>query len=102
MFGEKKTKKQSNKEKMAKVRAKGKAGEETFRLSRKDMGDKVERTPLKGDFKVRHEHLNGHKSTIYYEVKTGKTAKLSKRQETLKKKLGSRYKVHRIDEPWPF
>jgi hypothetical protein len=101
MFGEKKTEKQRNKEKMAEVRRKGKAGEETFRRSRKDLGDKVERTGKGHDFKVTHESwLTGKKSTKYVEVKTGKKAKTSKLQEATKKKMGKKYEVHRIDSPW--
>jgi hypothetical protein len=103
MFGgEKKSNKQRNKEKMADVRKKGKAGEETFRRSREDLGDKVERTGRGHDFKVTHESLlTGRKSTKYVEVKTGKKAKTSKLQKETKKKLGKKYEVHRVDHPWP-
>ena len=102
MFGEKKSKKQQNKEKMEMVRRKGKDGEKTFKLSREDLGDKVERTGRGSDFKVTHESWTGKKSTKYVEVKTGPKAKTSKLQEATKKKMGKKYEVHRIEHPWDF
>ena len=101
MFQVKKTKEQRNKEKMANVRRKGKAGENATR-EWKGLWGKVERTGRGHDFKYTTEHpITGKKKTKYLEVKTGKKAKQSKLQKATQKKVGRKYETVRVNENSP-
>lgn len=97
IFGGKKSKKQRNKEKMAYIRAKGKAAEDQFAVSQTLQGKKVERIKKGADFRVTTPHpLTGKViKTEIVEVKSGRS-KLSKLQKKTKKKK-SNYKVAHVE-----
>ena len=92
--------KQRNKEKMAEVRRKGKAGEERFKRQRELWGDKVKKTGKGHDGIVTKTNMvTGKKTKYYVEIKTGPKAKLSPLQKKTQKKMGDkRYKVIRMSK----
>lgn len=76
----------------------GKAAEDSYRMSSFLRGEEVERSPRGKDFIVRKRNLLTGKvqRTTHVEIKSSKTAPLSKLQKKTKKKK-SNYKVVRIN-----
>ncbi|HIH44179.1 MAG TPA: hypothetical protein HA257_03595 [Candidatus Methanoperedenaceae archaeon] len=98
IFGKKIPKKQIKKEVIDENRRKGKAGEDTYRLSAALRGVEVERTGRGHDFIERERDiLTGKvKKSTYVEVKSSSKAPLSEIQKKNKKKK-SNYKVERVE-----
>ncbi|MFH0714177.1 MAG: hypothetical protein V1847_00270 [Candidatus Diapherotrites archaeon] len=99
IFGNKKSKKQIKRDIIAENRAKGQVAERTYVMRAQMSGYEVERTGRGSDFRVRKRHpLTGR--VVYSglrEVKSSKSAPVSKLQQKTKKKK-SNYKVIR-EEP---
>jgi hypothetical protein len=95
------TKSQRKRETLANNRAKGKAAGEHFVLQHTLAGHEVVRTRRGHDYRVRKRNLFTGKviKSEVHEVKSSKTAPLSKLQKKTKKKK-SNYKVDRIDPPF--
>jgi hypothetical protein len=76
---------------------KGKLAENTFELQERAKGNDVRRVPHGRDYVVTHRDPFTRKyiKTTHDEVKSSPTAPLSDLQKTEKKRLGSRYRVHR-------
>lgn len=98
LYGNKIPKKKIKRDVIAENRRKGKAAEESYRMNAFLRGVKVERSPRGKDFIERQtDWLTGKvKRTTHVEVKSSKTAPLSKLQNKTKKKK-SNYKVIRIN-----
>lgn len=96
-----KGKKPSRTERIRENQRKGRAGEKWAAIQHQVQGDEVIRTGRGHDFKVRKKDIpfiGKTKRTIYLEVKTGPSAKLSPLQKIMKKKLKGRFRVHRQDD----
>jgi len=78
---------------------KGKMAENSFEFEQRVKGNDVRRDPHGRDFVVTHRDPRTGKylKTTHDEVKSSPTAPLSPLQKAEKKRLGSRYKVHRSD-----
>ena len=93
------SKKQRQKDKLSKIRSKGKAGEDQVQMNYMLQGYKMERTGRGHDFKAtRTNYFTGRTETKYVEVKTG-NAQLSPLQRKSKKKHKGHYVEERVD-PW--
>jgi hypothetical protein len=98
ILGRKIPKKQLKREVLQENRRRGKAAEQSFRMSAALRGEEVERAPHGRDFIVRKRNLFTGKiqRTTHVEVKSSRTAPLTKLQEKTKRKK-SNYKVVRIN-----
>jgi hypothetical protein len=78
----------------------GKFGEEIARIQiaiKEGAAAKITRTGRGHDYKSERPNIyTGEIETKYYEVKTGKYARLSKLQRQCKKELGDDYIEHRV------
>lgn len=76
---------------------KGKLAENSFEFQEKVKGNDVKRAPHGRDFIVTHRepYTGRYVKTTHDEIKSSQTAPLSPLQKAEKKRLGSRYKVHR-------
>ena len=75
----------------------GRVSENVFVTTERLKGNTVERTGHGHDFKVtKRDPISGKaKETKFYEVKSSKSARLSKLQKKKQKELGSKYVVYR-------
>jgi len=98
IFGRKIPKKQIKREVLAENRRRGKAAEESFLMGAAFRGEEVERSPRGRDYIVRKRNIfTGRvQRTTHVEVKSSRTAPLSKLQKRTKRKK-SNYKVVRIN-----
>jgi hypothetical protein len=98
ILGRKISKKRIKRDVLEENRRRGKAAEESFRMSAFLRGEEVERSPRGKDFIVRERDLfTGRvKRTTHVEIKSSKKAPLSKLQKKTKRKK-SNYKVVRIN-----
>jgi len=97
LFGEKKSKKERKRELLERNKAKGKAAEKQFEFWQRVWGNEVTRAPHGQDYIVKKRDIwTGKNKTIRVEIKSGKTAKLSKKQLETKKKHRN-YEEKRID-----
>jgi hypothetical protein len=71
--------------------------ENSFEFQERVKGNDVKRSPHGRDFIVteRDPLTRKYQKTTHYEVKSSPTAPLSDLQKSEKKRLGSRYRVHR-------
>jgi hypothetical protein len=76
---------------------KGKLAENNFEFQQRAMGNDVTRSPHGRDYIVTHRDpfTGKYRKTTHDEVKSSQTAPLSPYQKAEKKRLGSRYRVHR-------
>lgn len=97
IFDRKLSKKHRNRERIAEIRRKGRAGEDSFTMHATLSGYEVERTGRGSDFRIRKRDMFTGRVTEskLVEVKTGRS-KLSKLQQRTKRKK-SNYKVVRED-----
>jgi len=98
MFGRRISKKDLNREKMDEIRRKGKAGEDAVKMKYTFQGYEVEKTGRGSDIRIRRRDMfNGRVvQSKVIEVKTGKS-QLSKFQRKTKARMGSNYKVERVE-----
>ena len=98
IFGRKIPKEKIKRDVLQENRRRGKAAEDSFRMGAFLRGEEVERVPHGRDFIVRKRNwLTGKvERTTHVEIKSSKTAPLSKLQKKTKKKK-SNYKVVRIN-----
>lgn len=96
IMGKKYSKKQIKKEVLEENRRRGRAAEDSYRMSASLRGEEIERSPHGRDFIVRKRNpFTGRvERTIHVEIKSSSTAPLSKLQQKTKKKQ-SNYKVVR-------
>jgi len=75
----------------------GRLAESNFEFQQRMMGNDVRRDPYGRDFIVTHREpiTRRYIKTTHDEVKSSQTAPLSPFQEAEKKRIGSRYRVHR-------
>jgi len=82
----------------------GKAGEELGLIQiaiREGFGARISRTGIGHDYKSeRYNFYTGKSEDTYHEIKTGKHAQLSERQRQAQRKLGDKYRVHRVNLPF--
>jgi len=76
---------------------KGKLAENSFEFQERVKGNDVKRSPHGRDFIVTHRepYTGRYIKTTHDEIKSSQTAPLSDLQKSEKKRLGSRYRVHR-------
>lgn len=76
---------------------KGKLAENSFEFHERVKGNDVKRAPHGRDFIVTHRDpfTGKYLGTTHDEIKSSSTAPLSDLQKAEKKRLGSRYRVHR-------
>lgn len=90
---------------MREIRRKGKAGEEIGLLHialKEGFAARIKRIREGGDFEVQRPNIyTGKVEKRRYEIKAGPKARLSKRQEKSKKKIGKNFVELRVDVP-PF
>lgn len=98
ILGRKIPKKQLRREVLEENRRRGKAAEDLFRTRAALLGEEVERTPHGQDYIVRKRNIfTGRvQRTTHVEVKSSRTAPLSKLQKKAKRRK-SNYKVERIN-----
>jgi hypothetical protein len=91
LFG---SKKDRDRERMARIREQGNSGEWRFRMVH--TGEEIQRTGRGSDYRTRKADIlgRGYGPWTYHEVKTG-NSRLSEHQEKEKKKRKGHYRVER-------
>ena len=98
LFAWKKTKKQRDRERMARIRSQGRDAEDAFGARSEVLGTKAARTSKGSDYRVTDtDMLTGRRTSTLVEVKSGRS-RLSKLQKKTQRKHKGHYEVVR-DEP---
>jgi hypothetical protein len=82
----------------------GKAGEELGYIQiaiQEGFAAKIRRTGVGHDYKSeKYNFYTGEWEETYHEIKAGKHPQLSERQKEAQRKLGDKYRVHRVNLPF--